>query len=795
MSNRLACTHCHLEFDEKLLTKELVDGKECYFCCNGCQGVYHLLHEQNLESFYQKSGDTLLPPLNKTLSDSSTFDSEAFYEEYVTKKDGNLSEISLAIEGIHCSACVWLNEKMLNRLDGVVEANINFTSNKAHIIWDDNILKLSKIIDTIRAIGYDAFAYDASANEQIVNRLRKSYYLKMAVAIFASMNVMWIAVAQYAGYFSGMDADVKHILNIAEWILSTPVLFYSGWVFFRGAYFGLKNRSINMDLLVSTGATLTYIYSIYITLAAHGEAYFDSVTMIITFILIGKFLEILSKKSASDTLDFITKDIPSSINVIRDGVVVSLKLDDVKVDDIIIINSGQKVLFDAMLTKGSGSFNESSISGESRAIHKNIGDEIISGTLSIDADVEAKVLREFKNSTLSNIVSLLEGALSKKPRIEILANSLSEYFSAIILTLALATFFIWYYISSNFEHSFMVAVSVIIIACPCALALATPVATLVGLGNSAKRGILFKEASFLESIAKIDTLVLDKTGTLTKGEAEVVNVTLLESFDEQLLFSLCTPSSHPVAKAIAKHTKKESVINFDEYTQISAMGIEAKLGKDLYLGGNRALLVKHNINIEHSSTKTLFYFAINEKVVAIYELEDSLKDGAIEFVEDMKKMGLELHLLSGDHLSAVENIAKTLSIKNYHYEQKPKDKAMFITSLQESGKKVAMAGDGVNDILALANANIGIAMGNGSDIAIKVGDVILLDESLKHLQEAFSIGKNTYSLIKQNISISLLYNSITVPFAMMGHVIPLVAAISMSLSSILVVLNSLRARR
>jgi Cu+-exporting ATPase len=793
--NKRSCTHCHLEFDESVLTKEIVDGKECYFCCNGCQGVYHLLYEQNLESFYDKSGGVKLTPLNKTLSDSSSFDSEAFYEQFVRLNSDGLSEVSLAIEGIHCSACVWLNEKVLNRLDGVIEANINFTSNKANVMWDDTKVKLSTIIDTIRAIGYDAFAYDSEASEKIVSRLRKSYYLKMAVAIFASMNVMWIAVAQYAGYFSGMDQDIKTILNIAEGILATPVLFYSGWVFFRGAYFGLKNRTINMDLLVSTGATLTYLYSIYITIIERGEAYFDSVTMIITFILIGKFLEILSKKSASDTLDLITKDIPSSINILRDGMVVSLKLKDVVVGDTIIVSSGQKVLFDSIITKGSGSFDESSISGESRAVHKNIGDNIISGTISIDADVEARVLKDFKHSTFSNIVSLLEGALSKKPHIELLANRLSEYFSAVILTIALATFLFWYFMSGGFEHSFMVAVSVIIIACPCALALATPVATLVGLGNSVKRGILFKEASHLESIAKIDTLVLDKTGTLTKGNAEVVKTTHLKEFDESFLYSLLSPSSHPISKAIVKHLGEQKVFGFDSYTQLSARGIKATLGAKTYLGGNEALLKENGIDFSYKSDKSLFYYAVDGEVVGVFELEDSLKDGALEFIKSMKKMGLKLYLLSGDHKEATTKIAGVLGIESFLYEQKPEDKANFITSLQDDGKKVAMAGDGINDILALANANISVSMGGGSDIAIEVGDIVLLDDSLESLKEAFSIGKNTYSLIKQNIAISLTYNSITVPLAMMGYVIPLVAAISMSFSSLLVVLNSLRARR
>lgn len=354
MSNKIKCSHCHLEFDSLVMIEEEIESQKHYFCCNGCQNIYHLLKDQNLDSFYEKTKDISLSSPSKNYIDSLKFDTKEFYEKYVKVNNEGFCEVSLIIEGIHCSACVWLNEKALNKMNGIVEANINFTNNKAHIIWADNILKLSKIIDMIRAIGYNAFAYDAQAQEEHINKERKSYYLKMAVAIFASMNIMWIAVAQYAGYFSGISQDVKTILNVAEGILATPVLFYSGWVFFRGAYFGLKSKIINMDLLVATGALLTYIYSIYVTVMQRGEAYFDSVSMIITFILIGKFLEVLSKKSASDTLDSMIKDIPSEVRVLRDNKVVSLKLGDVKVGDTVIVISGEKTLLDGKIVKGSG---------------------------------------------------------------------------------------------------------------------------------------------------------------------------------------------------------------------------------------------------------------------------------------------------------------------------------------------------------------------------------------------------------------------------------------------------------
>ena len=788
MSNNIACTHCHLEFNEDVMIK---DGKH-YFCCNGCQGVYHLLSDEGLDSFYEKVGSVKLTPQTGQYEDSANFNSLAFYDKFVKINSDGFSEVSLVIEGIHCSACVWLNEKALHKMDGIIEANINYTNNKATIIWADDVVKLSQIIDMIRAIGYNAFPYDASIQEVRANAQRKEYYLKMSVAIFATMNIMWIAVAQYAGYFSGIRQDIKTILNIAEGILATPVLFYSGWVFFRGAYYGLKTRVVNMDLLVATGASLTYIYSIYITVVEDGEAYFDSVSMIITFVLIGKFLEVLSKKNAADALDIMGKNIPSEANIVRDNSVVSCKLEDINIGDIAVVSSGEKILLDGVIAKGSGSFDESSLTGESEPIHKNIGDNVISGTTSIDADIHFKVTKDFQHSTLSNLISLLESAITKKPKIQQMANRLSEYFSSTILFLAFATFCAWYFTTSNFELSFMIGISVIVIACPCALALATPVATLVGLGIGTKKGILFKEAAQLETMAKANVLILDKTGTITVGKPTVVNEKKLKKFDKKLLYSLVKSSNHPVATGIYNYLDDMTDIIFDEFIQIPASGMKATYQNHKILGGNLKLMRDNKIDISYESDNTIFYFAIDEEVVAIYELDDKIKSDALKLVTDLNAKGIETIMLTGDHKATATKVANTIGITKFLYEQTPQDKSNYIENLHKQNKTVVMVGDGVNDVLALAQADIGIVMGSGSDIAIEVGDIVLLNDTLKSLLDAFKISKTTFGLIKQNLGISLVYNSITVPLAMAGYVIPLVAAISMSISSLLVVGNSMR---
>lgn len=779
----------------------MIKDGEHYFCCKGCQGIYHLLKDEGLDSFYDKLGDEKLAPPTQQFEDSSNFNSPAFYTRYVSVDSEGFSEVSLIIEGIHCSACVWLNEKALAKMEGVVEAHINHTNNKARIIWDDEIVNLSAIIDMIRAIGYDAFPYDPEIQEARAEKERKEYYLRIAVAVFSMMNIMTIAVAQYAGFFTGMEQNVKNILNTAEWILSTPVLFYSGWVFFRGAYYGFKTKTVNMDILVATGALLTYIYSIYITIFEKGEAYFDSVTMIITFVLIGKFLEVLSKKSAADTLDLLSKHVPGEVTVLKNGEQLNVDVKEVVIGDILLLKAGEKAGIDGEIIEGEGSFDESSLTGESEPIFKRVGEHVVSGTTSIDAVVQYRATKDFEHSTLSNILTMLERSMAKKPHIEQVANRLSEYFSAVILLLALGTFIVWWFWPHSFDTAFMVGISVIVIACPCALALATPVATLVGLGQGAKRGILFKEAAQLETLAKIDTLVLDKTGTITEGRPKVHTVEWFDASHEReshslKLLALLNASKHPVASGVSEYLSSDNehpaVPILNEVQQIAAKGMVARCEQQMLVGGNKVLMQEQGIDTPMESAHTLFYFAIGDRLIARFELLDMPKAGAAGVIRDLQHSGIDVVMLTGDHEGVAKRIADEVGIEHYQADLTPQQKASVIANMQAEGHRVVMAGDGVNDILALAQAEIGISMGNGSDIAIDVSDVVLMNDSLQSLEESFRIGRATYRLVKQNLALSLVYNAITIPLAMAGYIIPLIAAISMSLSSLLVVGNSMR---
>ncbi len=792
---KIICDHCRLEFHKDVMIMEEIDDKKRYFCCKGCQGVYHLLKSQGLDNFYDKVGTTKLEPVVGGRGDLSKFDSDGFIKKYVKEVDG-LYEVSLIIEGIHCSACVWLNEKVLYKSDGIIEANINYTNHKAKIVWDPEILNLSDIIQKIQSIGYNAYAYDASLQEERINRVRKDYYARLLVGIFATMNIMWIAIAQYIGYFSGMRSEYKDILNIAEFILATPTLFYTGWVFFKGAYYGLKNRFINMDYLVATGASLAYVYSIYAMMSAKGEVYFDSVTMIVTFIFIGKYLEVLSKKRAVDTLDSMTGAIPSEVTLVKNGKKSLKSVEEIKEGDIIEVKPGEKIVIDGIIIDSRGSFDESSLSGESIPVFKKEGDEIISATICLDSVIRYKATKSFENSMLSTIVTLLEESVTKKPKIEKIANEISGYFSITILTAALITFAGWYFFEGSFEKALIVSISVIVIACPCALSLATPVATLVGLGEGAKRGILFKEAGFLESMAKSDLLLLDKTGTITEGMPKVVKFIKLKEFDINLLYSLVLSSNHPVSKGVKRYLEENfnNLLEYklDDIKNIEARGISAKYKGSTLFGGSAALMKEEGINVDPKEEYSLFAFSYEGELFSYIYLEDRPKYGAKEAIEEIKNMGVEVIMLTGDNSVVAEKIAKEVGIDKVYSNLYPKQKAKIVDDYHEQKRVVIMAGDGINDALALSKSDIAIAMGSGADISVEVSDVVLLDDKITSLADALKLSKATYKNIKQNLLLSLSYNLFTIPLAIAGYVMPLVAALSMSLSSLLVVANSLR---
>ena len=825
------CSHCHLQYNKDMLKQvSLQNGEILYFCCNGCESVYFLLQKANLQSFYDKKGKTTLkPPSQNIQEDLAFFDSVAFRDKYIRKAQGGFSACSLILTDIHCAACVWLNEKILNTQKGIKSASINYTNNRLLLIWDSKEISLSQIVRLIRSIGYNAYAYDPKLQESRDKKQTKEYYIRVIVALFCTMNIMWIAVAQWSGYFSGISREASDILNIASFLLCSIALFYSGFVFYRGAYYGLKNGFVGMDLLVSVGSSLTFCYSIYAAITHSGETYFESVSMIITFVLIGKFLEVRSKKSAGESLDMLNAFLPQSVSVCEGGnesKILIKKPEEVQVGECIMALPGEKIAIDGILQSENGLFDTKAINGESLPVQKLKGEEIFSGFVALNQKILYSTTKSFKESLMSKVLQLVEESLIHRPHIQNLANRLSQNFSRTILAIAFLCFLGWHFVGDlDIEHSVIIGISVIIIACPCALALATPIATVVGIAQSYKKNIIFKQASFLETLAKASVVVFDKTGTLTEGKPKVfkehlfspVNKSVVcnviakthkqSKVDSQylpILYALVSLSKHPISKSIVEFldtsfptTQTPTQIHIQDFKQVDSQGIEGYYeGRKIY-GGSLAFLRAQNIHIPPIALGDgmIFGFALQSKIIAVYELEDSLKSYANELIAYLQRQNVRLALLSGDREQSVDKIASMVGIKEFYATQSPLQKGAFIQSLRQNGEVVVMVGDGINDALALSKSDIAISMGAGSDMAILSSDVVILDDSLKSLKDAFILAKKTFGTIKQNIIISICYNALTIPIALCGLIIPLFAALSMSLSSIIVVLNSLRIKR
>lgn len=786
---KCSCSHCHQSFDESVM----IESNGNKFCCNGCKSVFEILSHKGLEEFYARLGKNMLKPVKQALDDSD--DRSLSYQNYIKNENG-FSKISLVIEGIHCTACIWLNEKVLFNTNGIIEVDINSLNNKATIVWDENEINLAQILSIIRSIGYDAYAYDPTRQEEKIASKRREFYAKLLVGIFCTMNIMWLSVAKYGGYFTGIREDIKAILSFAEFVLATPVLFYTGMDFFKGAIFALKNRVQNMDLLIASGALSTYIFSLYAMFSRQSDVYFDSVAMIITFIFIGKYLEVLSKKRACDTLDSLNSMVSSRV-WIKDSSGVCLKdVNEVEIGQVVVVKTGERVLIDGVIVGGEAGFDYSSLSGESEVVYKQCGDELSSGAICVDGFVEYRSSAKFSDSTLSKIINLLENATTKKPHIQKLANEISSKFSTTIMLLSLATFAFWLWHTKSFENALIVGISVIIIACPCALGLATPVSTLVGLGVGFKRGVIFKEARVLESLAKCDVAVFDKTGTLTSATLCVDSMQSFKNGDINLLYSLAKSSSHPVSLGVCEYLEANflnlEILPLQDIKTAQAKGVSAKFnGTEIY-GGSLRFMSELGFKNQDLSQKTAYYFAANDEIWFKFELSSKIREGAKECVDSLKRAKFDVIMLTGDNEFVASSVANELGIEKFQANCLPMDKSNFIENLTKEGKRVVMIGDGVNDALALSYANVGICLGSGADVSLERSDIVLMGDDLISLKDCVILARRTFRAINQNLGFSLVYNALTIPLAMAGFIVPVVAAISMSLSSVVVVLNSMR---
>ncbi len=787
----MKCSHCQLEFKENELFKEVINHRELYFCCTGCARVYALLLDLNLESFYDKLNDSVLAPV--TPQDSmSALELEQALEE---NNKGDFI-LNLLLEKTHCNACLWLNQKVLERLKGVKKVSVNFTTHHLQIVFDKS-LNPKEIVQKIESLGYGAKIYNAKNYALKAQKEQRSYLLTLSVGFFATMNLMFIAIAKYASYGgasyggasygTGMDKLMQRNLDLVSLFLSLLVLVVVGRFFIKGAFYGLKNGVLGMDLSVSFGALSAFVYSIYAMLVSQ-ETYFEASSTILTLVFGSKFLELKARLFANEKCLALESHEIHSVIVVENGKQIEKHPKDVAIGSVVLVPSGAKIALDGVLLNNA-SVDASLISGEFKPLELGVNDQILGGYVNVGVPFSYQVSANFQNSRLSGLLETLKKSFLEKPLIESSANKIADIFSKAVLFLAFISFLLWQFgLGGNFEKALMVCISVLVISCPCAFALATPIALVIGVFKNPL--IVFKEALFLETLAKVEKIFIDKTGTLTQKEVLLKEKIIYEEFDERLLKSLLKVREHLAHSTILKSLDSDEV--HLEKIEFFAHGLKANYHNETLLVGSLKFLNTMGVNIKaKESANIMVGFAKNKTLCALFILEERLKNNAKEVVQALQNKGLELEILSGDNESSVKECAKKLGISNYHANLIPEDKAQIISSYKGV---CAMIGDGNNDALALKQASVSLGF-EKSALSKSACDILLLEEDLSLLEKAFDNAQKVYQVVLQNIVLSLIYNAILIPVAMLGYINPLIASLSMSASSLLVVLNSLRLKR
>ena len=814
------CFHCGLPVPPDRPATAEVDGHLRCFCCNGCKSVCQSIYGSGLEGFYKRTPEgILLAPPPELPRQLAMYDLDAVQEEFVDEL-GETRDINLLVEGIHCAACVWLIENSLQSLPGVPEARVNLSGRRLHVRWDNRRQKLSGIIQRLGQIGYAAVPYDPDSAEGRLQLENRDLLYRMAFAAFTMMNLLWVSIALYAG------ADRGEYRNLLHWVgfaLATPTLAYSGYPFFKGAWNGLKSRYLGMDLPIAIGAAITYLYSVYVTVAgSSGSAvYYDTVVNFLFVILVGRYLEAISKRQAVASTQRLLDLQPRVATVVREGEESIVPISSVKKGELILVRSGERIPVDGIIVEGASAIDESMLTGESVGVEKGKGDTVSAGTINENGFLQIRMQGALKDTALGCIIRLVEEAQASKAPIQRVADRIVPWFVAVTIGLSIATFLWW--LGSGFEQALMAATAVLIITCPCAFGLATPMAIAVASGSGARNGILVKNGEVLETLSAIDHFVFDKTGTLTEGQMQVTLVMteterwspgqqpvseVIEGLVRELA-ALERYSEHPVAAAInrmaAEMDLDQKLPKVDGFQSRPGLGVQGTVHGRQLLAGTSAWLKQQGVapdpkfDVEAETLESQgispLRFAVAGRQAALIAIEDRIRADAPALIEALKRDGMKVTMLSGDRQRTAESIARRLGGMKVIAEVLPEQKDQVIGRLQQDGQRVVMVGDGVNDAPALVRADVGIALGSGTDVSIASADIVLISNELDKVRLASALSRRTLHAIRQNIGISITYNLIMVPLAMSALVTPLVAAVSMPISSLLVIANAGRISR
>ncbi|MDF3551143.1 heavy metal translocating P-type ATPase [Bacillus cereus] len=800
--------------NEKKEANLQISGMTCAACANRIEkGLKKVegVHEANVNFALEKI---------KIMYDPTKTNPQQFKEKVESLGYGIVSDkAEFTVSGMTCAACANRVEKRLNKLDGVNKATVNFALESATVDFNPDEVNVNEMKSAITKLGYKLEVkpddQDASTDHRLqeIERQKK----KFIISFILSFPLLWAMVSHFS--FTSFIYLPDMLMN--PWVqlaLATPVQFIIGGQFYVGAYKALRNKSANMDVLVALGTSAAYFYSVYLSIQSIGSSkhmtdlYFETSAVLITLIILGKLFEAKAKGRSSEAIKKLMGLQAKTATVVRDGTEIKILIEEVVAGDIVYVKPGEKIPVDGEIVEGKSAIDESMLTGESIPVDKSIGDVVIGSTINKNGFLKVKATKVGRDTALAQIIKVVEEAQGSKAPIQRVADQISGIFVPVVVVIAIITFAVWmiFVTPGDFGGALEKMIAVLVIACPCALGLATPTSIMAGSGRSAEYGILFKGGVHLEATHRLDTVILDKTGTVTNGKPVLTDVIVADGFNENELLRLVGAaernSEHPLAEAIVEgiKEKKIDIPSSETFEAIPGFGIESVVeGKHLLIG-TRRLMKKFNIDIEEVSKsmealeregKTAMLIAIDKEYAGIVAVADTVKDTSKAAIARLKKMGLDVVMITGDNTQTAQAIAKQVGIDHVIAEVLPEGKAEEVKKLQANGKKVAMVGDGINDAPALATANIGMAIGTGTDVAMEAADITLIRGDLNSIADAIFMSKMTIRNIKQNLFWALAYNALGIPIAALGFLAPWVAGAAMAFSSVSVVLNALRLQR